>query len=468
MAVYNVYFHPLRKFPGPLFGAATIYYASWYTYWGTILKLEERLHKQYGEVVRIAPNQLSFINETAWKDIFMSRPQMQKHSRFGSAPVDGAYHLINAPDDIHARQRRLMSHAFSEKALREQEPLVQKYVDKLMSNLRKYADDAKEFNIIRCFNYTTFDIVGDLAFAESFGALDNMDETHPWIQAFFDILEPGTKIGELMNIPFVQLIMPLFLISFIKGRNSTFKASEEKINRRMARKVDRPDFMGYVHKYNDDVKGMSPKEIQNTFNVITLAGSETTASLLSGCTYLLQKNPRALEKLKQEIRTSYQSDKEISIPRVNAMPYVNAVIEESLRVYPPAAAGLPRISPPAGATICGHFVTGGTVVSIPPRAAYHNEINFADHKSFIPERWIETDHPRFRSDRHGIFQPFSAGPRNCLGKNLAYSEMKLILARIVYNFDIDLVNKEEDWEDQELYTLYKKPPLMVRVYERKD
>jgi hypothetical protein len=81
--------------------------------------LDEKLHAKYGEVVRIKPNQLSFTGEEAWRDIYMHRqgqPQMAKWGR-GSSNDKGVYSIINAPDDIHARQRKSLSHAFSERAV---------------------------------------------------------------------------------------------------------------------------------------------------------------------------------------------------------------------------------------------------------------------------------------------------------------------------------------------------------------
>jgi len=117
ISIYNVYFHPLRKFAGPKLGAATDLYAAYYIVRGQRSKFAVRLHARYGPVVRTRPNELSFIDENAWKDIYAHRQghrQMQKAGR----TVDGkAYSIINAPDDVHARQRRLLSHAFSERAV---------------------------------------------------------------------------------------------------------------------------------------------------------------------------------------------------------------------------------------------------------------------------------------------------------------------------------------------------------------
>jgi cytochrome P450 len=82
-------------------------------------KFSEKLHTQYGEVVRTRPNELSFVGDNAWKDIYMHR---QGHKQMQKAGIPArptkAHSIIVAPDDVHARQRRLLSHAFSERAVR--------------------------------------------------------------------------------------------------------------------------------------------------------------------------------------------------------------------------------------------------------------------------------------------------------------------------------------------------------------
>jgi cytochrome P450 len=118
LITYNLFFHPLRKFPGPWLAAASIYYYTYYTVIGERHLLPQRLHEEYGEIVRIAPNELSFIDEAAWKDIYghkQGRPQLQKSRRRG--PASGSYSILNAPDDAHARQRKMLSHAFSDRAV---------------------------------------------------------------------------------------------------------------------------------------------------------------------------------------------------------------------------------------------------------------------------------------------------------------------------------------------------------------
>jgi hypothetical protein len=87
---------------------------------GRYVSLNKRLHEEYGEVVRTKPNELSFISESTWKDVYMHRqgqPQMEKARRdhFSSDPT--LFNIVNAPDDVHSRQRRSVSHAFSDRAV---------------------------------------------------------------------------------------------------------------------------------------------------------------------------------------------------------------------------------------------------------------------------------------------------------------------------------------------------------------
>lgn len=87
-----------------------------------------------------------------------------------------------------------------------------------------------------------------------------------------------------------------------------------------------------------------------------MGGSETSATLLSGLTYYLCKTPVVLQKLVFEIRNTFTTDIDINLTATNKMQYLNAVIEEGLRIYPPVASGLYRVPPQGGGTIDGYFV----------------------------------------------------------------------------------------------------------------
>jgi cytochrome P450 len=147
------------------------------------------------------------------------------------------------------------------------------------------------------------------------------------------------------------------------------------------------------------------------------------------------------------------------------MAYLIAVIEEALRLVPPVPAGLHRISP--GAVIDGHYVPKGTTVSVSGWSTTHDERFFHNAREFHPERWLPPNHPfydqTYKDDMKDASKPFLLGPRGCLGINLAYMEMRIILSKLVWHFDWELINEEVDWDtDAQLQLLWKKPELKVR------
>lgn len=102
--------------------------------------------------------------------------------------------------------------------------------------------------------------------------------------------------------------------------------------------------------------------------ILIIGGSETTATLLSGVTYLLLRNPNTYQLLKDEVRSSFDTAENINLTSVNKLPYMLACIEEALRIYPPVANGPPRVCPKGGARILGEYIPEG--VSLCRRRSY--------------------------------------------------------------------------------------------------
>jgi len=115
-----------------------------------------------------------------------------------------------------------------------------------------------------------------------------------------------------------------------------------------------------------------------------------------------------------------------------------------------------------GNTITGRYVPPGNLIGVSQWACYHSTSNFKDPDKFVPERWLGEE--RYKDDRKDAFKPFSHGPRNCIGINLAYAEMRLILARLLWNFDMELCEESNDWvTGMRVYAVYQRPPLMIKL-----
>ncbi|KAI1060195.1 hypothetical protein LB506_011282 [Fusarium annulatum] len=406
--------------PGPKLWALTdLVYLSYVVrgQWPAKLKT---LHDGYGPVLRFGPSDVSSIAPETWKTVYGHKTQNQKtfekDRKFFGQPYQGVDHILMADKENHRRVRRVLAHAFSEKSLQEQEGLITSYINLFISKLSEKAAALEPTDMSIWFNFLTFDVIGDLSFGKPFDCLAT-GAYSAWVKMVFESTANDMFNQVLLRYPILNVVrswvIPAKLAnSFATHAQITQKIAFERIDRG---NVGRKDFMDYILRHNDDEKkGLSKIEIAVNSNALVSAGSETLATLLSGCVYYLLTNRDKYETLKQEIRTRYSTVDSINIHNVNELPYLVATFKETFRMYPPVPVGLPRISPEGGETVAGYFIPENTSISVPHFCAYHSKLNFADPETFAPERWLGD--PRYSNDNRDIMQPFSIGPRDCLGK----------------------------------------------------
>jgi len=332
------------------------------------------MHKTYGPVVRIRPNELAFTTPQAMKDIYSSKGVGQKGGaiqgdarelsklRIFYKPSDRVPDsIIVAPFDKHAQLRKLMAPAFSDKSMREQEPMITGYVNMLIAKLRDRAATSATVNLNKWYNWTTFDVIGDLAFGESFHCLET-EKDHAAITLFAN--SPNlSAIPITLRYLGLDLVAPLALLALGPAAIGFFKHAKEKMKRRMELGSTRADLIEpFIEKKNEGV--LTYNDVQANANLFIFAGSETTASLLAGVTYLLLVNPDKLARLTDEIRSAFKTEDEINTKSVQNLTYMLACLGEALRYYPPAPTGFPRVVPAGGAVIDGLYIPEGVS---PPR-----------------------------------------------------------------------------------------------------
>lgn len=169
-----------------------------------------------------------------------------------------------------------------------------------------------------------------------------------------------------------------------------------------------------------------------------------------------------MKTLLEEVRSSFTKLDDLTFERLAEMKYLNACLKEALRVYPPVPIGSPRVVLPGGQVILGKWVPPETRVSVHHWSTYKSEANFKNPDTFAPERWLKTD-PVYATDALEAHQPFGLGPRNCLGQNMAMHEMRLILATLLFKYDLELCGESRDWAAQKSFALWIKGPLMIRA-----
>ncbi|KAI0159619.1 cytochrome P450 3A17 [Xylariaceae sp. FL1272] len=288
----------------------------------------------------------------------------------------------------------------------------------------------KVVDMTKWYNYTTFDI-DELALAEPFHSLVNSNY-HPWIALLCSSINFH---GILVFRNHYTLLKPL--LSFLLGKDMARQHAESrKLSKKGIELGDDPsrkDFMTYILRQNSDGKGMTHEEaVVNTQSLI-VAGSETTATALLGLTFHLGQNPTIYKRLSAEIA-------------VAQLPYLNACPEEILRIYPLAPETPPRNF---SWRVCGRT----TLCSIYQWATHHSPRNFADPDKFVPERWLPTQlpmyNPSYKSDNKGAFKPFAYWPRDCVGQTIAYADMRLVMSRLLWNFDYLLEPGQSDWVEKQ-------------------
>lgn len=362
--VYSVFLGPLSKYPGPKFAAASRIPFAIRRLQGTDIHWVHKLHLKYGDVVRIAPTEISYTDGQAWKDIYgkydsishgVRMGQFQKDLPFYGKPMPGFKDLIRVNDSDHARARRNLSHAFSESSLKKQDGLIRHYIDLLVEKLDEVAERGIECDIGRMLNYTTFDIMGDLSAGEDMGCLTG-GAYHPQVAFIFGIFRMMPSFQEAQHFPllanFIQFTAPK---TAAKAREEHLAFAKGRVDRRLASTDPRPDIMGILTDAKEDFQ-LSREELYGNMRLFMTAGTETSATCLSGLTWYLLMNPDKMTILTNEIRAKFSSAAEIDNEVLAKMPYLNACIEEALRLYPPVPGGLPRLAPPGGAIICQGYV----------------------------------------------------------------------------------------------------------------
>jgi len=393
------------------------------------------------------------------------------------APNGAAQNIITTADpEVHARMRKLLGNSFSEQALRTQQSLIESYGDLFIDRLRKLATapDTKEqgvaINIVDWVTYFTTDIIGDLSFGESFNCLRD-SRYHPWVQALYDFFK-GMNLATAPRFypgaDFIfQKLIPKSVNEAVRQHTNFIN---EKIQRRLNLETDRPDFMTPIMK-DENFQTMSLDEIQSTFSIIVVAGSETTATTLCGTlNYITRETYRpVLQKLVAEIRSTFEKEDPITIETTQALPYLNTVLNEGLRLCNPVPGGLYRAVPKGGGTYAGYYVPEGTSIAVRPYVMNRSEKLFSRPREFIPERWLPLEQrpAEFLSDQLLSSNPFSIGAYSCLGKPLAWAEMRLLLTRFLWAFDVaEEPGRGLDWEQQQMLVMIHKEPFHVRIKAR--
>lgn len=315
-----------------------------------------------------------------------------------------------------------------------------------------------KLDCLHWFNFLAFDIIGDLAFGAPFGMLekgadmaeirktpDSPVEYAPAVEVLNRRGEVSGTLGCLPALkPWAKYLPDPFFRQGVQAVENLAGIAVARVSARLDNKNkddQRVDLLARLMEGKDD-KGEKLGRAELTAEALTqlIAGSDTTSNTSCALLYWTVRTPGVLAKLQKELDDAIPAGVEVpSFDTIKGLPYMNNVIQETLRIHSTSSLGLPRLVPPGpGITILDHHFPAYTVLSVPAYTIHHSkEIWGPDADEFVPERWDNVT-----DKQKAAFIPFSYGPRSCVGRNVAEMELALIVATTFRRYDFDLYQKE--------------------------
>ncbi|KAH8678543.1 cytochrome P450 [Xylariales sp. PMI_506] len=447
MYTYQVLSSPLAHVPGPWYNSWTSAIYKYHLLTGCAPKYVQSLHEKYGPVVRISPDEVDISDPSAAQIIHRIKNEFPKSPSFYGRLVPGVENIFNTTDlDFHRRHRRLLSSPISESSLRTNfMPIVDAKVRLAIERIAGEAEKRGAADVFKWWLFMAADIISQLSFGNSFNMLENGKKT----QYILDIEATGPAAGIRLTFPALYYLAQYIHIPVLKDAVKTQKrmfqyAQQSILNHKKLTDDGSPEARQtlFTKLYRAGEEGLSSLEITCDAQAYIVAGSDTAAITLSYLIWAVCRHSKVKQRLVRELQTLPAGFGDMEIRNLR---YLHLVVEEALRLYCAAPAGLPRVVPPGGAELAGYRLPAGIVVRTQAYSLHREPTVFHEPERFIPERW---EHPT--REMKDAFMPFGGGSRTCIGLHLARLELRLATAIFFHRFPSAEVSCLEGMTDEDM------------------
>ncbi|KAK2594760.1 hypothetical protein QQS21_007507 [Conoideocrella luteorostrata] len=487
--VWELFFSPLRAFPGPFLAKFTDFWRAFLTTLGNVDSTTRGWHRKWGNAVRIGPNAISLSDPGLIKVVYASTSKnawrKSNMYRVNDVLVNGQRvpNIFNTQDEaFHAKYSKPIGGFWSEKKVLELEPLMDEtilaFVNKLGST---FADGSEHADSICMMDdwlaYFAWDFAANISFGRHYGFIEQGKDVQGMIQesaAGLHYFAPVSQVPWLDNWldknPIVRFGPKPLVNGFLYTVNLVADYQRDLADGTLEHK-NVESYIGRYSSLKDVYDFVDDNQVINWLMLNILAGGDSTAGSLRPVVYYLAKCPAAQSKLQAELREA-----QLRIPaqwdKIKHLPYLDAVVREAVRLNPAIGLMLEREVPRGGFQLPdGRVIPEGTKVGINPAVITRDVGLFGDDvNSFNPERWLQAPHEStldFVQRRRGMEEAtdlmFGAGSRVCMGKSLAKMEMYKLMATLYSLFDINLPDVNHEWKYFNSWFMYQSDmPMIIR------
>ncbi|KXN74682.1 cytochrome P450 [Conidiobolus coronatus NRRL 28638] len=473
--IYPYYLGPLSYLPRPKNAFSYIYNLYTSKLKGDCEYLLN-LNLEHGPVVHLLGS-IVLLSDTLMKKC-ITNSKFKKSSHYESFDFSGKVNLFSVRDrDQHSKIKKLVSPAFSLKTLSSIENIVynigsQGLVNYIESKMK--SNNQEVFDFYHLFHCSTFDVITQIVFGTNYETLSNEENAQKYVNV---VAETQKSMFLRSIVPFIKYfafpIEKLFkeiIIENIKLRENSpnpdiLQSLIDSEDPETGEKLTHEEIAQECMILEDPETGekLSHDEIARECLILLLAGMDTTAITLSWTLYMILKNPEIYKLVEDEVLEKFPNFNEpVSSEKAkNSLKYLEAALLESMRMHPVASGGIPRVVPEGGITANGHFLPHKTVIFFPIYSQHHDPTLWEDPSKFDISRWLGPNKEKNKSQ----LISFSVGPRSCIGRELAWNEMYLVLTNIIRNFKMELVDTDLTPTNKFLYRPLEKR-MRVRMEKR--
>ncbi|KAI0418341.1 cytochrome P450 [Xylaria grammica] len=472
---YRRYASPLRSLPGPFLASCTRLWkirstVSENTNWEHV-----DLHRKYGPVVRIGPNEVSFSSPQVARNLLSAGKRFYKTDFYSVfPPPENPDIFTEIREEVHAMKKKVANVPYSMAAMRQLSPFIDDTIEFLVSRMGGFCTDpttvSKEgwapngkkpqpiLDLGNWLHYFAFDVLGEIAFGRSFGFLAAGLDKEDAIRIIDNSQKYNGIIGQIPELDIFLRRNPIckYIPALDPANNLITRIAKEEMAKRRPFAIEREgkgagsdgreDLMASLIKgHLKDPQRFHEGDIFAVAHGAIFAGSDSTASTMQSFFWLTLTAPRVYAALKAEMDAAVAAGTipasgNIEWTQSQSLPYFQACLKEAMRLRPAVGLNITRYAPaPDGVEIDGRHYPAGTRLAVNGWVLHRDQVVFgSDAEFFRPERWLEDEENARVMERY-MFQ-FGGGAHVCIGRNLALLEINKVCPRLLRDFDFQLVN----------------------------